>query len=73
MYADRLAKLESLRRGMAYLANREISRGFGGWLEAVAPRDDPMSKALRHLVNREMSRGWVGWSAWRRTLVRWRR
>ena len=47
-YAERLHKLASLRRSMAHLVNRELSRGFGAWLEMAERR----SCALAYLLNR---------------------
>ena len=42
---------------------QEAAAGFSSWQEAVAPRDDPMARALKHLLNKELSRGWVAWHA----------
>ena len=61
MAEDRAAFMQKLRKGLSYMVNRQRARSFASWLEYIAPRDDPMSRAMAHFVNRELSRGWVGW------------
>ena len=68
MAFDRAEFLRKLRKGVSRMVHQQLSFGFVSWREAIAPRDDPMSKALRYFVNREMSRGWVSWqSQWEAT------
>ena len=63
MWAEKVEFLRKLRNGLGKMDEQEAAAGFSSWQEAVAPRDDPMSKALKHLLNKELSRAWVAWHA----------
>jgi hypothetical protein len=65
LWFERKEYLRLLRKGVSFMLNRELARGLSVWRQAVAPQDDPMSKAMRYFFNRELARGWVGWhSSW---------
>jgi len=61
MMREQSLQLMHRTRVVSRLANRKLALGFGGWVAAVAPREDSTSKALLYFVNREMARSWVSW------------
>ena len=42
------------------MLNRELARGFAGWLAAFATTA-VMAKGLGHMMHREQSKAWRGW------------
>ena len=63
--AESAATMQKLRKGLSYMVNRHRALGFASWRESIAPKDDPMSRAVLFFVNRELGRGWTAWkSTW---------
>ena len=49
MYAEQKRKMESMRRSMSHMLNRELSRGYGAWSEMVADQKAFMQKLRQGL------------------------
>ena len=59
------AKRESMRKSLGHLLNRQLSRGWGAWLEMAQERGEFMQKlrkGLSYLVNRKLATGFAGWA-----------
>ena len=65
MAIERADVLRTLRKGLSWMTIRELVLSFREWRSAIAPRDDPMSKALGYLMSRKLALGWTTWhSTW---------
>jgi len=57
--------LRMLCKGLSRTTSRKLALGVDRWVAAIAPRDDPMSKALSYSINRKLALGWNAWfSTW---------
>ena len=57
--------LQKLGKGLRRMTTRKLALGINAWRAAIAPRDDPRSKALLYFMTREIVRGWTVWNkAW---------
>ena len=65
MWAEVVRKRTALRKGLGHLLNRQLSRGWGAWVEMAAERATFMQKlrkGLGFMLNRKLA---VGFATWR--------
>ena len=58
--------MESMRRSLSHMLNRQLSRGYGAWVEMAADRAaflQKLRKGLSFMLNRQLAAGFAGWRA----------
>ena len=64
MAEERAEFMRHLRKGAAFLVNRGLALGFGGWKHCVSlahsqdKKQAAMKRAMSYFLNKELSRGW---------------
>ena len=61
-----MRKREAMRRGLAHMLNRGLSRGWGAWVEMAEERAafmQKLRKGVSFMVNRKLAVGFATWKA----------